>query len=336
MKVSTILLAVTCAAIGTSRVALSHHSANTVYDMDNVIEIEGEVLDVSWRNPHIKMTLHVGASGDETIWELEAGAMNTVQRLGVTTDDIHVGDRIRVAGFAGRQRPSSLFVSNALLSDGRELLLLPASPPRWQAASASTSVITDAQAAEANRRAEGLFRVWTRLLSVPPFFDVSLTDEAMARRSRWDPLIDDPTLRCEPPGMVEAMVTPSPTELARDADDIIIRMEEWDQSRRIVMSAPDNQTDVAATPLGFSVGHWDGEVLVVSTNRIDWPYFDDSGTPQSRGVTIEERFSMTADESRMTWRAVIADPENLTEPATIIEEYVWVPGERIRPYNCAL
>ena len=53
-------------------------------------------------------------------------------------------------------------------------------------------------------------------------------------------------------------------------------------------------------------------------------------------MAIEETFTMSGDEQYMTWKAVIVDAENLVGPATIIEEYIWVAGEQIKPYDCAL
>ena len=319
-----------------STIVSAHHSAGAVYDMDQTSEIEGEIVDISWSNPHIRMTMRVNESGTEEIWHLEAGALNTVQRLGVATDDINVGDRIRVAGYSSRDGHSSIFVSNALLDDGRELLLLPATQPRWRTDDSGQSVISAADAAEAVRQANGLFRVWTRLLSVPPFREAILTGAAETARNRRNPTVDDPTLRCEQPGMIEAMVTPSPIELILDGTEIVIRMEEWDQTRRIHMGEPNGSTGGELTPLGHSIGYWDDGELVVTTTRISWPYFDDEGTPQSDAVVIVERFRMNPDETLMTWEAIVTDPENLAVPAHVREEYVWVPGEEIKPYDCAL
>lgn len=327
-------------------IASAHHAAGAVYDMANISEVAGEVVAISWRNPHIHMTLRVAGQGvneqgSDVEWNLEAGAINTVSRMGVTTDDIHVGDEIRVAGHLARDGQLSMFVSNALTADGRELFLLPASPRRWPAEALGTSEITAAAAAEAELQADGLFRVWTRLLSVPPLREATLTAKAEAGKSQWDPVADNPTLRCERPGMIEAMVTPSPIALVRDGENVIIQMEEFDQTRTVHMVdlidlENVDPASVDASPLGYSTGVWDSDDLVVNTSRINWPYSDDEGTPQSEAVTIVERFSMHADGMHMTWEGRVTDAENLVGTALIREEYVWVPGEQIKRYDCAL
>jgi hypothetical protein len=49
-----------------------------------------------------------------------------------------------------------------------------------------------------------------------------------------------------------------------------------------------------------------------------------------------ERFALADDEQKMTWDVVITDPVNLTEPATVRQEYEWVPGEKVEVYDCTL
>ena len=133
------------------------------------------------------------------------------------------------------------------------------------------------------------------------------------------------------------MASPYPIEFAQESDDIIvIRMEEWDGVRRIHMNPPDRADNLPATPMGDSVGHWEGNTLVVSTSRINWPYFDNEGTPQNEDVEIIERFTLSDDEQSMSWEAIITDRVNLAEPAVVRQGYTWVPGEEIKEFNCAL
>ncbi len=96
------------------------------------------------------------------------------------------------------------------------------------------------------------------------------------------------------------------------------------------------EAGVPATLMGYSIGHWEGNTLVVSTDRISWPYFDNQGTPQSDAVLIVERFTLSDDAQRMTWEASVTDPVNLVEPGVVRQGYEWVPGEEIREFDCTL
>ncbi len=51
--------------------------------------------------------------------------------------------------------------------------------------------------------------------------------------------------------------------------------------------------------------------------RINWPYFDDIGTPQSETVKMIERLTVSEDQTRLDYHLTITDPVTFIEPATI-------------------
>jgi hypothetical protein len=72
---------------------------------------------------------------------------------------------------------------------------------------------------------------------------------------------------------------------------------------------------------------------VVTTN-IDYPWFDKYGTPQSPDLQLVERFSLSADKTRLDYTVTATDPKVFTAPVVMKRQWLWVPGEIIRPYNC--
>ena len=88
------------------------------------------------------------------------------------------------------------------------------------------------------------------------------------------------------------------------------------------------------TLLGRSKGTWDGETLVVTTDRIDWAYIDPSGIPQGPSSSIVERFTPTPDGTRLNYTMTITDPATFTAPLELKRSWVWRPGETVKPYNC--
>ena len=61
-----------------------HHS-NSEYDRSVVTEFDGEVLSVSWRNPHILLEVATSdGGGREVIWNIEGAAVSAQRRHGVT------------------------------------------------------------------------------------------------------------------------------------------------------------------------------------------------------------------------------------------------------------
>ena len=96
----------------------------------------------------------------------------------------------------------------------------------------------------------------------------------------------------------------------------------------------DGDIDVPATPLGYSVGHWEDDTLIVRTTNISWPYYDDVGTPQSEAMQVEERFTLAENGSRLEYVQTAFDPLTFTEPA-VRKGYFWLEaGAQIKPFNC--
>jgi hypothetical protein len=184
----------------------------------------------------------------------------------------------------------------------------------------------------------GIFRVWTPRGRPPALAadQLPLTVEARASLAEYDALTDDPALRCEPPGMPVMLDTPYPVAFIDQGDRILVRYEEWDAQRTIWMRAGGGPELQEHALRGISFGRWEGESLAVFTLYIDYPYFDDLGTPQSRDVTVLERYRPGADWSRLDWEVTVTDAASFTESVTRIGYYAWEPGEAIKPFECTL
>jgi hypothetical protein len=97
----------------------------------------------------------------------------------------------------------------------------------------------------------------------------------------------------------------------------------------------------APTPLGWSQGRFDGASLVVTTTAIDWPYFQLyglEGVPQSREMTLVERFTPNADGTELTYDISATDPQTFTRTVTAqgYRTFRWQPGFEFMPPDCVL
>jgi hypothetical protein len=129
------------------------------------------------------------------------------------------------------------------------------------------------------------------------------------------------------------MEQPYPMELVRDGADILMRMEEYDTIRRIVMSDSAVRVETPAL-LGTSRGRWEGTTLVVTTTNIRYRWFNATGIPLGPNAATEERFTLNADGSRLEYTMIVTDPATFTAPVTLRKAWEWRPGEQIRPYEC--
>lgn len=322
-------------ALMISSAAAAHHATTVAYDTENLTSIEGEVTRVFWRNPHIVLTIERTLENGETeTWEAESGSTNSLQRIGIGRDIVSVGDHVSLFGAVSRRGLPAMAAYTMTLADGTEVPLWP-----QRAAQIGRDValapISEVAQERGSREARGIFRVWSRtgtgLESNLPF-----TEAAIAARETFDPLGDDPALQCIPPGMPAMMNNPYPIEFVDEGDRILLRLEEWDGVRTIHMSDAADPESQARSSYGYSVGRWEGNTLVVTTTRLNEPFFDDIGTPQSEDMEIVERFILNDSEDELQYRVVLTDPAIFTEPATQGGVWFWKPGEEIKPFECAI
>ena len=111
MRISTSVLCSIAALSSLSAVA--HHGFVTnpvLYLAEDLGELEGELTEVFWHNPHARARLTViDDDGDETIWELELGpGPRGYERRGIFAEDF-VG-HVKAAGHVSRRNPDSLGV----------------------------------------------------------------------------------------------------------------------------------------------------------------------------------------------------------------------------------
>ena len=106
--------------------------------------------------------------------------------------------------------------------------------------------------------------------------------------------------------------------------------------RTIHLSEDVTSEELHASPLGYSTGRWEDSTLIVETRRINDRYFDMVGTPQTDAIEVVERFTLNQTQDRLDYHAVITDPVTFTEPATLSGSWSWVPGEKVKPFECTL
>jgi hypothetical protein len=195
----------------------------------------------------------------------------------------------------------------------------------------------DADVAAAKAKADGLFRVWSTIMSDPAAFPMfkggyPLTAAGKAGLAKWNPR-NNVLLKCGTKGTPLIMISPLPMEFSRDGDTIIMRLEEYDSVRTIHMN-PKDASPVAHTLFGYSRGRWEGTTLVVETDHIAAGYFDHEGTPQSDQIKTVERFTPNADYSRLDYTLTTTDPVNFTRPFDLKRYFVWKPENTVHPYEC--
>jgi len=312
----------------------AHHSVFP-YQMGTVVELEGVITEVHWTNPHIRLTIAADQdSGEAVEWELEGDSTNAAARRGLTRDTIRVGDRLRIAGNPSNRGRRQMLLTHVLLANGEEHLVHERPRPlRWTEV-APAGVPAAAPVVTGDSSARSIFRVWSSGSSHRPTAPFVYTPAAQRAREAWNADTDMLALRCIAPGMPNSILNPYPIEFIDEGDRIRLRIEQWNATRLIDMGAERVPDGAVPSLQGYSLGVWEGDTLVVTTSHVDFPYVDDEGTPLSAAAVITERFTVSADGTRLDHELAVNDPANLVQPGVVSGSWSWIPGVEVGRFEC--
>jgi hypothetical protein len=258
----------------------AHHSQS--YFSKEFSQVTGTILQLDWRNPHIRFNLQtVNSTGEQEVLRIETNSIYYLERVGVTKDRIKVGDKVTVGGYASIKAGGEFLGAELLLPDGENLLLI---------RDGLTTRFSD-KVQNTSEENKGIYRVWSIPQDNNRELHTPLTAAAEAKMKGFD-LLNNFTTRCEPGGMPRLMWYPHPYEFEDLGEQIILRTEMYDAVRTIHMDRSTPPNGEPHSRLGYSVGHWDGAELIVNTSLLDWEYYDTRGIPQSDSAEVVERYTL--------------------------------------------
>jgi hypothetical protein len=127
---------------------------------------------------------------------------------------------------------------------------------------------------------------------------------------------DDPTAHCFVAGVPRSMYTPSPYQILQPPGFVVMLFERMSW-RTIPLDNRPHIPDNVRLWQGDSVGHWEGDTLVVDTANLNGkPWMNEVGDVLSYAAHIVERFT-PVDSDNITYRATVTDPVAFTGPWTI-------------------
>jgi hypothetical protein len=122
----------------------------------------------------------------------------------------------------------------------------------------------------------------------------------------------DPEVRCYLPGVPRATYMPYPFQILQ-SDKAIFFAYEFDHAVRNVF-LKDPGPAPADSWMGQSVGHWEGETLVLDVTGLnERTWFDRAGDYHSDALHVVERYTRTGPET-MLYEATIEDPKVFSRP----------------------
>jgi hypothetical protein len=148
---------------------------------------------------------------------------------------------------------------------------------------------------------------------------------------------DNPDAHCLPMGLMQFHIHPQPRRMIQTPDEIVILYEGNAGIREIFTDgrALPKNGDVQPWWYGYSVGHWDGDTLVVETTGFrDGGWLDIWGSPLTDQAKLTERFRRL-NYGTLRIDVTIDDPKAYTAPFTVRLNQKIVPGGELIEFICA-
>jgi hypothetical protein len=148
---------------------------------------------------------------------------------------------------------------------------------------------------------------------------------------------DNSALRCEPSGPPQVLVLPNPWEIVQIPGRVLMFFEEQHIWREIWTDGRPLPKDPDPSWLGYSVGHWEGDTLVVETigfNDKEW--VDLYGNPRTSTTHLTERYRRLNHDT-LEQQIIIEDPKVYTKPwVSPPKLHKLEPGWEIAEWFCVL
>jgi len=141
------------------------------------------------------------------------------------------------------------------------------------------------------------------------------------------------TANCVPPGMPQIMAQPYPIEFLFTPGKVTVAIEAYSQMRRIFTDGRKHPADPDPTFQGNSIGHWEGDTLVVDTVGFVPSTLIAPGVSHSDQMHIVERIHRVPNDY-LEVQTTIEDPKVMQEPWTTTNRYKRHKDWDIEEYIC--
>jgi hypothetical protein len=153
---------------------------------------------------------------------------------------------------------------------------------------------------------------------------------------------DEPGGFCVKPGLPRSIWgAPFPVEIVQTEGFINMLWEGYYQYRKIYLEGFPRPEPILGTRMGYSVGHFEGDTLVIETTYLrEFPYM--RRVPNTDFATIVERWNMVTvtndagvEQKYLTNEMILTDDKLYTEPVRIVGTLRYSPETPILEYSCS-
>jgi hypothetical protein len=144
----------------------------------------------------------------------------------------------------------------------------------------------------------------------------------------------DPDANCTLSGVPRLDLGPKPFKILQSPDEVVILYQAYTTFRQVFTDGRPLPEDPQPSWLGYSVGKWEGDTLVVETIGFnDTTWLDNAGTPHSDSLRVTERFHRR-DKEHLDIQITINDPKTFRHPFTVTQHTRLAPALELTEFIC--
>jgi hypothetical protein len=335
----------------------AHHGTAGQFDHSTTLEVSGVVTKIRFVNPH--SYVYFDATNDDgsvNEWRCEMRAATVLKRSGWSKEMFAPGTRIKIVGVPARREPHGCYVETIALDDGEVI-------ERYaQLESADTGdVERQARLADGTPNLAGNWAAPQRLPSTQEVKAIAgqgptVPSAAPAPgrppggrggRSRYQQSEagtvasagyereDNPRFHCEATNIfLDWTFDQHINRIEQTADTITLTYGFMDIVRTIHLDMDTHPDDIEPSRAGHSIGHWDGDTLVVDTVGFSEGFLDTrQGVKHSDQLHVVEKLTLGDDGKSLQRTYEGEDPLYLSATFTG-RDVINVSAAEFDPYNC--
>jgi hypothetical protein len=331
--------ALTAALFGAGPAAAHHGFGN--FDTKSEVTLKGTITKLEFVNPHSYVYFDAaGADGAKAPFRCEMRSATVLRRSGWTPELFKPGEPITITGAPDRFDPHSCYVNTILFADGTTAdryaqlkkpgaaapkqtadrpARLPTGEPNLNGDWAPEQlVMTDPKGksgALVPVSKAGSYKPGEGTLGGGNRQRVTFTPEGQKRADafRNGSPEDNPRMRCATTSILFDWTFDGPVDrITQTHDTVTLQYGQLGLTRTVHLDQQAHPADVERTRAGHSIGHWDGDVLVVDTVGF-LPGVLSPPIMNSEQLHVVERFELDPATMKITRSYTAEDPVYYTD-----------------------
>jgi hypothetical protein len=331
--------AVTAALLGAGPAAAHHGFGN--FDTKSEVTLKGTIQKLDFVNPHAYVYFEaMGADGRAAPFRCEMRSATVLRRSGWTPELFKAGEPITITGAPDRFDEHSCYVNTILFADGTTAdryaqLKKPGGAAPAQAAARPARLPTGEPNLNGDWAPEqlvmtdpkgksgalvpvsqaGSFKPGEGTLGGGGRQRVTFTPEGQKRADafRNGAPEDNPRMRCETTSILFDWTFDGPVNrITQTHDTVTLQYGQLGLTRTVHLDQTDHPANVERSRTGHSIGHWDGDVLVVDTVGF-LPGVLSPPIMNSEQLHVVERFELDPATMKITRTYTAEDPVYYTD-----------------------